>query len=248
MWAMGAATWAYECLGRWDQALEEANEALRVAEEYSDNSMISFANHQIAWVYTSKGDLERAIEYGGLAVQKAPTPADKVWTQILLAWVWCRAGELQRGVETLAALIPMVRAGRFRMTEVYSTVALGEGYWLAGEHDRARKTLEEALELAEGCEMRFYIGSAQRLLGEIAIETNPAQAAPHFENSIAVLREIKAENELALAYAGYGRFHKQHGNIEQAHEYLTNALEIFERLGTLLEPDKVRKELAELSA
>ena len=28
--------------------------------------------------------------------------------------------------------------------------------------------------------------------------------------------------------------------------YLTKALEIFERLGTLLEPDKVRKELAEL--
>jgi hypothetical protein len=32
----------------------------------------------------------------------------------------------------------------------------------------------------------------------------------------------------------------------EARRYLTDALEIFERLGTLLEPDKVRKELAEL--
>jgi len=38
------------------------------------------------------------------------------------------------------------------------------------------------------------------------------------------------------------------GNTEQAREDLTKALAIFERPGTLLEPDKVRKELAELPA
>jgi tetratricopeptide (TPR) repeat protein len=72
-------------------------------------------------------------------------------------------------------------------------------------------------------------------------------AAVPFLKRIAVLREIKAENELALAYAGYGRLHKKQGQVAQAREYLTKALEIFERLGTLIEPDKVRKELAELS-
>jgi tetratricopeptide (TPR) repeat protein len=78
------------------------------------------------------------------------------------------------------------------------------------------------------------------------MKNNPAQAAAYFEKSMAVLQEIKAENELALAYAGFGRLHKQQGQIAQAREYLTNALEIFERLGTLIEPDKVREELAEL--
>jgi flagellin-specific chaperone FliS len=43
-----------------------------------------------------------------------------------------------------------------------------------------------------------------------------------------------------------GRYHKQQENVEQAREYLTKALEIFERLGTLIEPDKMREELAEL--
>ena len=43
-----------------------------------------------------------------------------------------------------------------------------------------------------------------------------------------------------------GRYHKQQGNVEEARKYLTKALEIFERLGTLIEPDKVREELAEL--
>ena len=43
-----------------------------------------------------------------------------------------------------------------------------------------------------------------------------------------------------------GRYCKQQGNTEQAREYLTKALEIFERLGTLIEPEKVREELADL--
>jgi hypothetical protein len=51
---------------------------------------------------------------------------------------------------------------------------------------------------------------------------------------------------LALAFAGYGRCYKLKGQIAQAREYLTKALEIFEGLGTLIEPDKVRKELAGL--
>jgi len=74
-----------------------------------------------------------------------------------------------------------------------------------------------------------------------------AQVAPHFEQSIAILQRIKAENELALAYADYGRLYQQQGNIAQAREYLTRALEIFGRLGTLGEPDKVRWALAELA-
>ena len=63
-----------------------------------------------------------------------------------------------------------------------------------------------------------------------------------------MFQKINAENDLALAYAGYGRLQKQQGQFAQAREYLTKALEIFERLVTLIEPDKVKKILAELPA
>lgn len=69
-----------------------------------------------------------------------------------------------------------------------------------------------------------------------------------FGNTSTINREIKAENELALDYSGMGRYHKQQGNVQEAREYLTRALEIFERLGHLIEPAKVRNELAELPA
>ncbi len=244
-YALSVASRAYACLGRWDEAVEEAQKALSVAEEFSDNSLISFVAWNLSIVYTWKGDLTRAVEYGELAVQKAPTPGDKAWAQRSLGWALCRAGEPERGIELLTAVLPIFRAGRFMASEIDLTCYLGEGYWLAGEDEKARQMLEEGLEMAERCGVRYYVGFAQRLLGEIALKNNPAQAAPHFEKSIAVLQEIKAENELALAYAGYGRLHKQQGQIAQAREYLMKALEIFERLGTPIEPGKVREELAE---
>ena len=73
-----------------------------------------------------------------------------------------------------------------------------------------------------------------------------ARAALHFEKSITVFEEINAENELALAYAGYGRLQKEQGRFAQARDYLIKALKIFERLGTLIEPDRIGEDLAGL--
>jgi tetratricopeptide (TPR) repeat protein len=107
--------------------------------------------------------------------------------------------------------------------------------------DAVTSKLCEGLELAERTGMRFLIGYAHRLLGETTLEANPEQAINHFTKGIAVFQEIKTENELALAYTGYVRLQKKEGNIPQARQYLSRALEVFDRLGTLIEPDKVRK-------
>jgi class 3 adenylate cyclase/tetratricopeptide (TPR) repeat protein len=241
-----AASRSYSYLGQWDSALEEAQKALSVAEEFSDSSLISFITWNLSVAYTMKGDLARAIECAELAVKKAETPADKGWARRALGWALCRAGETKRGIELLTSVLLKFQTGGFTTFIITLRCYLGEGYWITGENANARQTLEESLEVAERCGARYYIGWAERLLGEVTLKTNPTQAAAHFQRSIAVLKEIKAENELALAYVGYGKLHKQQNHIDQAREHLMKALEIFERLGTLIEPDRVREELAGL--
>ena len=143
----------------------------RIGEEFADDSAISFATHVLSMVYTSKGDLARALACAELAVQKAPTSADKEWAQAALAWAWCRNGEPCKGIAILAQVVPLQRAVRQVYGEIFA-LFLGEGYWLAGEYDKATQTLQEHLQIATRNGMKFHIGSAHRLLGEVAMHTD----------------------------------------------------------------------------
>lgn len=246
VWASCAAVWSFIHLGRWDEALEEARNELRAAREFSDESLMSFANWSIALVYAYTGDLVRAKDYGETAVRQSQTPFDKVFTKGFLAWIRCRAGEHVQGIEVLTKTIPIMRSGGFKMGETIFLLCLGEGHLLSGDYDLARSHIETALDLARKHGMKYYLGRAQRLLGDVNVETNPGGAKALYEESIYILRETGARNEMAMAYAGYGRLCRRQGARARAHEYFTKALEIFERLGTLIEPDRVRAELAEL--
>jgi tetratricopeptide (TPR) repeat protein len=165
----------------------------------------------------------------------------------MFAWALCRRGEPGKGIEILLPLLQALKAQRHVTYQITFLPALAEGYLLAAEYEKARQTAQEAVDLAGRYGARWFLAFARRLLGEIALKSDPTQASSHFEKSIVINKEIKAENELALAYSGMGRYHKQQGNIKEAGKYLSDALEIFERLGTLIEPDRVREELASLS-
>jgi hypothetical protein len=100
--------------------------------------------------------------------------------------------------------------------------------------------------------MRYYLGSALRLRAEVARKADPTelgrrQAAGYFEEAIGVLSAIGAENELALAQAGYARLCRESGDRDTARRYYLTALETLERLGSLAEPPVIRKALAELN-
>ena len=94
MYALTGASIAYRSKGCWNEAISEAQKALKIAEEFSDNSVVSFAAMILSPAYLRKGDLPRALEYGEYAVNKAPTPGDKAWAQTALAEVWCRSDEI----------------------------------------------------------------------------------------------------------------------------------------------------------
>jgi len=243
---LSIASRACSSLGRWAEAAKIGKKALSVAEEYSDNSLITFASWNISINYGWEFDIVRAIEYGELAIEKAQTHGDMAWAQRSLGWALCRAGKHKKGIELLVNVLPTFGVGQYLSGEMDLLCFLGEGYFLAGDEHKARQTLEEGLEIASRCGTRYYIGFANRLLGEIFLRNEPFQETTHLQRSIAIFEEIKAENELALAYKVYARLMEQNHQIAEARVYLSKALKIFERLGTLLEIEKVREILAEL--
>jgi tetratricopeptide (TPR) repeat protein len=243
---LSIASRACSSLGRWAEAAKIGKKALSVAEEYSDNSLITFASFNISINYGWEFDIVRAIEYGELAIEKAQTHGDMAWAQRSLGWALCRAEKHKKGIELLVNVLPTFGVGQYLSGETDLLCFLGEGYFLAGDEHKARQTLEKGLEIASRCGARYYIGFANRLLGEISLRNDPFQATAHLQRSIAIFKEIKAENELALAYKVYARLMEKKHQIAKARVYLSKALKIFERLGTLLEIEKVREILTEL--
>jgi tetratricopeptide (TPR) repeat protein len=244
--ALTAASFAYDGLGLWDESIRAGQKALELAHEFSDNTLMCQAGYCVALAHILRGDFTSAIEYAELGVQKAPTAAFRMFSEVFLAWAWCRTGELEKAIDVLSSALQVFRVGQNRIGELICVRVLTEGYLLAGEHDKAMQTGRDALDLAIRHGSTLYEAWAHRLLAEISMNENPAESRTHFDKAISLNEKMKVENELALAYSGMGRYHKQQGNVDQAREYLTKALEIFDRLGTLIEPDKVRGELAGL--
>ena len=94
--------------------------------------------------------------------------------------------------------------------------------------------------------MKLYLGRSHYLLAEAILKTNPKQAISHLKKSIVILQKIKATPFLARAYGVYGRYYNNQGQFKHAKEYFTKALSIFEQLGDLIEPEKIKKEIADL--
>jgi class 3 adenylate cyclase/tetratricopeptide (TPR) repeat protein len=242
MWTRAGATYAYSETGRWQRAFQAGLEGVRVGEEYGDDSLVAFSAFSLCAAFTRQGDFEQAVRYGELAVDKAPTPLDQAASQTWLAAAWCRMGQASRAGEVLAELSPLYRASGVAYGQLFNDLYLGEAYWRLGRFAEAIETLQGVTELGERVGFRFYRGSALRLLGEVTADADPtreglARAADYFEQSIAVLDAIGAANELALAYAGYGLLCRRRGDPTTAISYLTQAREIFERLGTIVDPD-----------
>lgn len=237
---------AFYHMGQFDKAIKSSKEALKMAEKYSNSSYIAFACTFTAWPYIQKGDMAHASEYTEIALRNAKTPRDEILARAGHALNLTRSGDAHQGTEMLAEYVPMFQAVRYYTALGFVLCFLSEGYLLVDEYDKAVQTLESLLELSGTYNMKQSLGIAYYLFGEVALKTDPQQAPTYFKKSISIFQKIKAEYYLARAYAGYGRFHKQQGDMAQAREYLTKALEIFERLGVLDEPDKVKKELADL--
>jgi tetratricopeptide (TPR) repeat protein len=246
-WAFTAASWAHTFLADWDQAEENGRRAVAVGEQYSDNTVVAFAGLTLALSYCYRGDADAAVRLAGEASQRAPTPADRLWCESVLAWARCRAGEAAQAVEALEAHLGRYRAVRFVPSVVLTALWLGEGFLLAGQHERARQVLTECLAGAERSRMQFIAGSAHRLLGEVAaIEAELSEAAQHFEAARASLAPIRAELELALASAGLGRLCARRGDTKEARKDLARALETFEHRGMSGEAARARDDLARL--
>ena len=148
----------------------------------------------------------------------------------------------------LATVVSVMEASGHMPAWMHLALLLAESHLVAGDHDSARDVSDRVREVAERSGAEFFVAMSHRLLGEVAYALgHDDDAAAHLECAITTSRSTRSENELALALADLGRVRSRLGDTADACRRLEQALDIFERLGTHEEPDRIRRELAQLA-
>ncbi len=249
VWTLNQVGWAYNDVGRVDNALEVGQAALLMAEKHSDHYLISLSHSMVAFSYNIKGCMADALKHAELAIEasnRSRAIVDEVLAKMIHAWILCCIGELQKGTEILSEYFSILQDTGILQFFLPCCTFLGEGYWSAGDYKRAHEVLEKGATLAERYNMKCMLIRTTYFLGEIALNTDVQRAPFYFEKTIAISQKINAEYYLARACAGFGRYYKQTGDTKQAREYLNKALDIFERLEIIDQPATVKEELAGL--
>jgi predicted ATPase/class 3 adenylate cyclase len=245
MYVQAGAALTHMMAGRWGEALREIDKAAAKGAERSDNGMVSFGTAFGAWVSLEKRDWATALEQANAAREIAPTVYFRGFAFGFLASALCHAGGVDQGLPLLEEIVPMIKSSRHELAWIFVAWRLADAYVVAGDLARAKEVLVEIRESAVQSKTKFFLGGGERCLAEIALaEGDVQEALRRLEPAIETLRSSGSENEFALALGALGRAQRLVGNEAEAQANLEEAVSILDRLGTLEESDRLRKELA----
>jgi len=241
--AIGACYWH---TGDWDKSINYMQKLLKKSEEVSDINLLSLAYWSIGRTHLDKGEWDVGIDYCKKCLDTSPTPLFAVFGLGFLGYGYCKKGEWEGGIKYLEKAIQQSKDFGLGHQQAQFSAYLAEAYLSINERDQALERIKSALEISKESGFRHLEGKAYRVLGEIYGGTDFNKTKKYIEDSIRIFKEIGAKNELAKSYLSLGRLYKEKGEKGKAKKCVTQALHIFEKLGTLHEPEKARKMLRDL--
>ena len=223
---------AYAALGRFDEALGSASEALRMATEIRHASSLSIANAFLGYVKIMQGDVETAVSVleRGLAISEEHDLVHGLCANgVYLAWAALLTGNRARGLECLERGLERPAGALMQWTR-FGTVTAAV-YLAAGRPDEARRLIAQGLTAVAERDARGYRASLLRLEAEVlGAEGDAAVARRRAEEAFEVAIELGALPEIGRCHATFARIAARLGESATAEEHLAAARRIFEQL------------------
>ena len=230
----GHLAWSLAELGEFPDAVEHADEAIRLAQRAPHAYSQAHAQLGLGGTLLRQGRLAEAIPAleRGLGLTRdapflyAPTAGD-------LGILYSLSGRASAGVDlgerAVAEAGRMGRLGRLSLIVTH----LGEAYFFAGRHADAGREGERALRLAAERGERGNQVYAHRLLGLIATEDEPPcvdAARHHFGAALALAEPLGMRPLIARCLLGLGRLEHRLGHTDAARGYIDAAALLLEAM------------------
>jgi class 3 adenylate cyclase/tetratricopeptide (TPR) repeat protein len=241
LWGLSGAT---NLAGQWRESLAYCRRALEHGQAVNDLRLKAVGWWRLALTNVERGDVENGLRNCEEALQLSPIPFDLAMTRSVKGYGLIKAGDIPAGMSELREALDWLERSHLRYQRARFALWLADGHLREGDRAGARRVIDESLAMSRDFGYRRVEGEAERLLGESLIEDDPTGAAEHLATAVRILEAIGAQNELAKALAARGELQLASGDFAPGRRLLEEALLMFEGLGTVDEPPRMRAALA----
>ena len=221
--------WCLSELGEFSEAIALGEEAVAMVGSADHPLSRAVAHAGLGWAYLRRGHADKAIaalEQGLQAVRAGNSP---LWFPRLastLGAAYGLAGRLTEAVSLTEAAVAQGAAMNLMGGHSLLLTYLSEAYLLAGRQEDARENAERALGLARAHKEPGYEGWALHLLAEIALGSDPSDAARAMEygrKALTMAEELGMRPLMAHCHLVLGRSLAQGTDTGAARRHLAAA-------------------------
>jgi tetratricopeptide (TPR) repeat protein len=219
-------------LGAFEKALALEEKASMIARAVDDPRLQSYAATVTGLVWASRGDWQRGLEHCGRSLSRSPDPINTACSLAFASQAEREKGDLEKSVEDLEQATALMTDHHLLPMKGWATAWLAEALFETGRHADARKLAEESLEICLRLGPPFAAGTAQRVLGRVALtEGRPADGRAFLERSLSIFESLGSEFEAGRTGIELARLSRSEGDSSTAADYLSRALGRFEVAG-----------------
>jgi tetratricopeptide (TPR) repeat protein len=221
-----------EC-GAFAEGRELAEEGVRIAEAAAHPFSCAVAYYSVGVRALLQGDLSQAI----LVLERALDLAQGLHIRLgvpricaALGQAYALTGRTAEALQLLEQAVEQDVAMRYRFGIGYLAILLGETHLLAGHLEEASTQAQCALEFSRTHQERGHEAYALRLLGDIAAQREPpeaAQAEAYYQQSLALAEELGMRPLQAHCHRGFGTLYSQRGRLMEARAALSMAIDMY---------------------
>jgi class 3 adenylate cyclase/tetratricopeptide (TPR) repeat protein len=230
--SLSVLAWCRSWQGVFSEAIDRAEESLRVAEAANVPLSIGSACFAAGLVHTLKGDPLRAVPLieRSIAIARSlgrePHPAPKAF----LGFAFSTDGRSEEAVTMLEQSLTDAAAIKFRPCTSLWTGWLAGAYLQSGRIDDARQTAARAVEMGRAHHELGFEGYALRELGDaLAAGDSPdfCRAEGQYLHALAIAEELGMRPLQAHTHLSLGKLHRRAGRPHEARAELNVAIDLY---------------------
>jgi TOMM system kinase/cyclase fusion protein len=219
------AAWVLWSLGYPDQALQQSQEALTLAQDLAHPFSLGYALFFAARLHQYRREAPAVQEWAealiSLAREQGFTQMSAMGT-IMRGWAFAEQGQKEEGLAQIHQGLSAYRATAAEVTRPFFHSLLAAQYGQAGQVNEGLHVLTEALAALSTHGRHFYEAEMHRLKGELLLRraspTEEAEAYMH--QALVIARHQQAKSLELRAAVSLGRLWQQQGKRTEAYNLL----------------------------